>query len=166
MMVPFFIWKDKNLKKIDVMTITALETTGNYTKVFFSDATYDMVRVSMKNALKLLPPNIFIRVSRKCAVSIYFINEIRQDEIIIQDRSKTNEIKPDEIIVRDQSKTNEIKPDEIIVRDRSITVEKGYFDLIKSQVKILGNKEYPESPQDEQNPNDDPDLENEDDDDV
>lgn len=132
-MIPFFIWDDKTLKKIDVMTITALKIEGNYTNVYFSDASYHMVRVSMKNALKLLPPNIFIRVSRNHAVSIYFINEIRTDEIIVQ--------------------------------DRSITIGKGYFDLIKSQVKILGNKDYPGSSQDEQNPNDTPDLEDEDDDD-
>ena len=128
-MIPFFIWKDKTLKKIDLMTITALQTKGNYTKVYFSDASYHMVRVSQRKALKLLPPDIFIRVSRNCLVSIYFINEIRQDEIIVQ--------------------------------DRSITIETGYFESIKSQVKILGNKDYPGSSQDEQNPNDDPDPESE-----
>lgn len=148
-MIPFFIWEDKNLKKIDLMTVTALEINGNYTNIYFSDASFHMVRVSMKKALKLLPPDMFIRVSRKCAVSIYFIHEIR----------------PDEIILRDRSIKNEIRPDEIIVQDRSITIETGYFDLIKPQVKILGNKDYPGSPQDEQNPNGDPDLENEDDDD-
>jgi len=132
-MIPFFIWNDRGLKKIDVMTITALETDRNYTNVFFSDASYSMVRVSMKNALKLLPPDTFIRVSRNRAVSIFFIKEIRTDEVIVQ--------------------------------DRSITVEKGYFDLIKSQVKILGNKDGSASSPDEQNPNDDPDLENEDDED-
>lgn len=121
MMIPFFIWKDKNLKKIDLMTITAIQIKGNYTKLYFSDATYHMVRVSMKNALKLLPQDMFIRVSRNCAVSIYFINEIR--------------------------------PDEIIVQDQSVTVGKGYFELIKSQIKIIGNKDYPGA-----------DLENEDDD--
>jgi DNA-binding LytR/AlgR family response regulator len=133
MMTPLFIWQDKILKKIDVMTITALKIEENYTNVYFSDGTYSMVRVSMKNALKLLPPDMFIRVSRNHAVSIYFINEVRMDEII--------------------------------VLDRSITVGKGYFDLIKSQLKILGNKDYPGNSQDEQNPNDDSDLENEDDDD-
>ncbi|HET7001981.1 MAG TPA: LytTR family DNA-binding domain-containing protein [Puia sp.] len=132
-MIPFFIWEDRNLKKIDLMTITALKIEGNYTNVYFSDASYHMVRVSLKNALKLLPPDMFIRVSRNCAVSIYFINEIR--------------------------------PDEIIVQDQSVTVGKGYFESIKSQVKILGNKDYPGGSQDEQNPNDDPDLEKEDDDD-
>ncbi len=115
------------------MTITALEIKRNYTNVYFSDASYHMVRVSLKNALKLLPRDIFIRVSRNCAVSIYFINEIKMDEIIVQ--------------------------------DRSITVDKGYFDLIKSQIKILGNKDDSGSSQDEQNPNDGPDLEGEDDDD-
>jgi DNA-binding LytR/AlgR family response regulator len=133
MMIPFFIWEDRNLKKIDVMTITAIQIKGNYTNVYFSDASYYMVRVSLKNALKLLPPDIFIRVSRNCAVSIYFIEEIRMDEIIVQ--------------------------------DRSITVEKGYFDLIKSKLKILGNKVDSGSSQDEQNPNDDPDPEDGDDDD-
>jgi DNA-binding LytR/AlgR family response regulator len=132
-MIPFFIWKDRNLKKIDLMTITALQIKGNYTNVYFSDASFSMVRVSLKTALKLLPPDIFIRVSRNCAVSIYFINEIKTDEIIVQ--------------------------------DRSITVDKGYFDLIKSQVKILGNKDDSGSSQDEQNPNDGPDPEDEDDDD-
>ena len=132
-MIPFFIWKDRNLKKIDLMTITALQIKGNYTKVYFSDASFSMVRVSLKTALKLLPPDIFIRVSRNCVVSIYFINEIKTDEIIVQ--------------------------------DRSITVDKGYFDLIKSRIKILGNKDDSGSSQDEQNPNDGPDPEDEDDDD-
>ena len=181
MMIPFFIWEDKNLKKIDLMTVTALEINGNYTNVYFHDASFYMVRVSMKKALKLLPPDMFIRVSRKCAVSIYFIHEIRPDEIILRgrsvtnekrpdeiilrDRSVTNEIRPDEIIVQDRSVTSEKKPDEIIVQDRSVTIGKGYFELIKSQVKILGNKDYPGSSQDEQNPNDDPDPESEEDDD-
>ena len=132
-MTPFFIWKDKNLKKIDLMTITALQVKGNYTKVYFSDASFHMVRVTLTNALKLLPPDMFIRVSRNCAVSVFFISEIKSDEVIVQ--------------------------------DQSVTVDPGYFDSIKSQVKILGNKNYPGSSQDEQNPDDDPDFENEDDDD-
>ena len=132
-MIPFFIWQDKILKKIDLMTITALKIEENYTKVYFLDGSYSMVRVTMKNALKLLPPDMFIRVSRNHAVSVYYIDEGRMDEIIVQ--------------------------------DRSVTVGKGYFDLIKSQLKILGNKDNSGSSQEEQNLNDDSDHENEDDDD-
>ena len=83
MLNPFFVWQNKVLKRIDPGKVMCLYTEGNYTKIFLSDKTYYMVRCSLSGALKKLPKEMFIRIDRSIVASIYFIDDIAKDHLII-----------------------------------------------------------------------------------
>jgi len=83
MLKPFFIRYNKVLKRIDPGMVMCLSTEGNYTRIFLSDHTYFMVRTSLSGALKKLPPEMFIRIDRSMVVSIYFMDDIAKDHLII-----------------------------------------------------------------------------------
>ncbi|WP_276483769.1 LytR/AlgR family response regulator transcription factor [Paraflavitalea pollutisoli] len=83
MQKPFFVWLKKKLRRIDPEEVMALVTEGNYTKIFLSDQTHCMVRTTLTAALKKLPPDMFIRTHRSCAVSIFYINNIEKDCLTI-----------------------------------------------------------------------------------
>jgi DNA-binding LytR/AlgR family response regulator len=83
MLKPFFVWQNKVLKRIDPEKVMWLYTERNYIKVFLSDKTYYMVRSSLSRALKKLPPGMFIKIHRSLAASIYFIDDIARDHLII-----------------------------------------------------------------------------------
>jgi DNA-binding LytR/AlgR family response regulator len=82
-MKPFFIRKDKVLKRIDPEQVMCLETSGNYTKIFLSDRTYYLVRTTLSDALNKLPKEIFIKIHRSLAASIYYIDDISRDHLVI-----------------------------------------------------------------------------------
>jgi DNA-binding LytR/AlgR family response regulator len=84
---PFFVWYEKVLKSIDPEQVVCLVTEGNYTKIFLADNTYYMVRTSLAGALKKLPPDVFIRVHRSVAASVFYIDNIDRDHLIIQGQS-------------------------------------------------------------------------------
>ena len=83
MMKPFFIRQDKVLKRIDPEKVMCLETSGNYTKIFLSDRTYYLVRATLSDALKRLPKEIFIKIHRSLVASVYYIDDIARDHLII-----------------------------------------------------------------------------------
>lgn len=87
MLNPFFVWQNKVLKRIDPGQVMCLYTEGNYTKIFLSDKTYYMVRSSLSGALKKLPPEMFIKIHRSIVASIYFIDDIAKDHLIIDGES-------------------------------------------------------------------------------
>ena len=81
----FFVWQNKVLKRIDPAQVMCLFTEGNYTKIFLSDKTYYLVRSSLSGALKKLPPEMFIKINRSTVASIYSIDLIAKDHLIINE---------------------------------------------------------------------------------
>ena len=83
MLKPFFVWQNKTLKRIDPMQVMCLATEENYTKICLSDKTFYMVRSPLSRAIKKLPPEMFIKIHRSLVASIYFIDHIDKDHLII-----------------------------------------------------------------------------------
>lgn len=83
MLKPFFVWQNKILKRVDPRQVICLSAEKNYTKIFLSDKTFYTVRSSLSGALKKLPPEMFIKIHRSLVVSIYFIDDIARDHLII-----------------------------------------------------------------------------------
>ena len=87
MLTPFFVRQNKVLKRIDPRQVVCLLTEGNYTKIVVSDSNFYMVRSTLAGALKKLPPEMFIRIHRSMVVSIFFIDLIAKDHLIIDEES-------------------------------------------------------------------------------
>ncbi|ULQ53306.1 LytTR family DNA-binding domain-containing protein [Flavihumibacter fluvii] len=85
MMKPIFVLQDKTLKKIDPLEVAFLMTDKNYTRICFLDKTCFMVRTTLIGIMKKLPPDIFIQTHRAYAVSVFFIDNIAKDHLIIGD---------------------------------------------------------------------------------
>ncbi len=85
MLKPFFVWEDKMLKKINPDDVLCLSTEGNYTRIYLADKTFYMVRSSLSGALKKLPPDIFIRIHRSFVASLYHIDSINKDHLLVGD---------------------------------------------------------------------------------
>jgi DNA-binding LytR/AlgR family response regulator len=83
MLQPFFIWQNKSLIKIKPEDVVSLKADGNYLKIFLSNKTFYTIRSTLTETLRLLPPDIFIKVSRSDAASIYYIDKIERDHLII-----------------------------------------------------------------------------------
>lgn len=83
MMKPLFIRQDKVFQKIDLEEVICLYTEGNYTKIFLSDKSYYLVRSSLSKAMKKLPSDIFIKIHRSYVASIYYIDNIARDHLLI-----------------------------------------------------------------------------------
>jgi len=96
MMKPVFIWqKQTPIKKIDPGTVVYLHTKGNYTKIYFPDKSFWEVRSSLYAALKKLPEGMFVRINESTAVSIYYIDSIYRDYVVLAGKSEEHrEIKP------------------------------------------------------------------------
>ena len=84
MLRPFFVWKDRKLHSIDPGKVLFLNTEGNYTRIYLANSFY-MVRSSLSNALKKLPPDMFIKVHRSYVISIYHIDNISRDYLVINE---------------------------------------------------------------------------------
>jgi len=90
MMKPIFIWqKQKPIKRIDPEKVLYLQTKGNYSRLYFPDKSFLIVRSSLFAALKKLPPDMFIRINESMAVSIYHIDNIRRDYLVLAGETKT-----------------------------------------------------------------------------
>lgn len=63
--------------------MVCLVAEKNYTRIQLSNKTYCLVRSTLSGALKKLPPEIFIKIHRSCAASIYFIDKIDRDHLEI-----------------------------------------------------------------------------------
>ena len=83
MLKPFFIWQNKVLKRIDPGDLMCLSTEKNYTKIVLSDKSFYMVRSSLSRAIKKLPPEMFIKIHRSLVASIYFIDDIARDHLVV-----------------------------------------------------------------------------------
>jgi DNA-binding LytR/AlgR family response regulator len=83
MLKPFFVWQNKVLKSLKPEEVVCLVAEKNYTKIYLSNKTDCLVRSTLSGALKKLPPEIFIKIHRSCVVSIYFIDNIARDHLII-----------------------------------------------------------------------------------
>ena len=78
--IPFFFRQDGLLKKIDLDEIIYLEAAKNYTKIFTADKMY-IARVTLVEALDLLPENKFLRVHRSFAVASDHIDVVARDAV-------------------------------------------------------------------------------------
>jgi DNA-binding LytR/AlgR family response regulator len=87
MLKPFFVWQDKVLKSLSPEDVICLRAEGNYTKIFLTNKRTCLVRSSITGALKKLPPEMFIRTHRTYGVSIYFIESVAKDHVIIRGQS-------------------------------------------------------------------------------
>jgi DNA-binding LytR/AlgR family response regulator len=85
--LPFFIWHKKKLVKLHPEDVIYLITEGNYTKIVQRNQTFFMVRSTLSTALKKLPAEIFVRIHRSHAVSIFYIQSIHRDHIEINHES-------------------------------------------------------------------------------
>jgi DNA-binding LytR/AlgR family response regulator len=91
MLEPFFIRidvkKEKILKKVDPMQVTRLSAVKNYTKIFLIDDTFYSVRTSLVNALKYFPPGMFVKIDRAEVVSVFYIDNIAKDHLIMNGKT-------------------------------------------------------------------------------
>lgn len=85
MQKPFFVWQNKELKKINPEDVICLSTVGNYTRIYLADKTFYMVRSSLSGALKKLPPDVFIKIHRSIVASVYYIDSITKDHLLVGD---------------------------------------------------------------------------------
>lgn len=83
MQKPFFVWQNRVLKKINPEQVICLATEGNYTKIFLSDKSHYLVRSTLAAALSKLPSDLFIKIHRSLAVSIYYVDDIARDHLVI-----------------------------------------------------------------------------------
>ena len=83
MLKPFFVRQNKLLKKINPEDVICLSTEGNYTRIYLADKTCYMVRSSLSGALKKLPPDIFIKIHRSFVASVYHIDHIDKDHLLV-----------------------------------------------------------------------------------
>jgi DNA-binding LytR/AlgR family response regulator len=87
MLKPFFVWQNKELKRVNPEDVICLSTEGNYTRIYLADKTFYMVRSSLWGALKKLPPDIFIKIHRSFIASIYHISSIHKDYLVVRDEA-------------------------------------------------------------------------------
>ena len=85
MLKPIFIWHDKVLVKIKPEDVLCLSTEKNYTRIYLANKSFYMVRSTLSNALKKLPPDIFIKIHRAFAASVYHIDGIYKDHLVVAD---------------------------------------------------------------------------------
>jgi DNA-binding LytR/AlgR family response regulator len=82
-MKPFFVWQRKKLIPVNPENVMLLRTTGNYTEVVLSNNKLFIVRATLSNALKKLPPDLFIKTHRGWAASILHIVNIQKDTVTV-----------------------------------------------------------------------------------
>jgi DNA-binding LytR/AlgR family response regulator len=91
MLEPFFIRtevkKEKVLKKVDPMQVARLSAVKNYTTIYLIDGTVYTVRISLVNALKNLHPEMFVKIDRAEVVSIFYIDNIAKDHLIMNGKT-------------------------------------------------------------------------------
>jgi len=83
MLKPVFVRNDYVLTKVHPENIVALSTEKNYTRIYFVDATHFIVRSSLNSILKILPAEVFVKMHRAYAVSLFHIDTIHRDHVQI-----------------------------------------------------------------------------------
>jgi len=84
MLKPFFIWQNKELKKVNPEDVICLSTERNYTRIYLASNTFYLVRSSLSATLKKLPPDIFIKIHRSFVASVYHISSISRDYLVVR----------------------------------------------------------------------------------
>jgi DNA-binding LytR/AlgR family response regulator len=87
MLKPFFVWQDKELKKINPEDLICLSTEGNYTRIYLANKTFYLVRSSLSATVKKLPPGIFIKIHRSFVASVYHISSIHKEYLVVVDEA-------------------------------------------------------------------------------
>jgi DNA-binding LytR/AlgR family response regulator len=91
MLEPFFIRtevkREKVLKKVDPMQVARLFTVKNYTTIYLIDGTTYTVRTSLVNALNNFPPGMFVKIDRAEVVSVFYIDNIAKDHLIMNGKT-------------------------------------------------------------------------------
>ncbi len=91
MLEPFFIRtevkKEKVLKKVDPMQVARLSAVKNYTSIYLIDGTTYTVRTSLVNALNNFPPGMFIKIDRAEVVSVFYIDNIAKDYLVMNGKT-------------------------------------------------------------------------------
>lgn len=78
----FFFRQDRQLKKINLDEIIYLEAAKNYTKLYTADETKPyIVRLTLIEAMKLLPIDKFLRVHRSFVVAADHIDSVGRDSV-------------------------------------------------------------------------------------
>ena len=83
MLQPFFVRHNQGLIKINPEDVICLYTEGNYTRIYLVGKTYYMVRSTLAGALKKLPPDMFIKIHRSFVASVYHIDKIYKDHLLV-----------------------------------------------------------------------------------
>jgi DNA-binding LytR/AlgR family response regulator len=81
MLTPVFGLQGNLLKKMHPGEILYFKTAGNYTTFFLLDGTTVIVRATLSDAIKKLPRDMFIKVHRGYAVSVFHIDKITNDDL-------------------------------------------------------------------------------------
>ncbi len=93
MLTPFFIRtevkKERVLKKVNPMRVTRLTTKKNETRIFLGEDKFYSVRTSLVNALKNFPPDMFVKINRADVVSVFHIDNIAKDHLIMNGKTVT-----------------------------------------------------------------------------
>lgn len=85
MLKPFFIRQSRALVKVNPTDVVGFHTERNYTKIFLLNKKYYLVRTTLSGVLKKVPPGMFIKIHRSLAISIFFIDQIEKDHLLIGD---------------------------------------------------------------------------------
>ena len=85
MLQPFFVWENKALRKVHPEDVLFFSTEKNYTKIILENKTYFMVRSSLSGVLKKLPADVFIKIHRSHVASVYHIDSIQKDHLVVSD---------------------------------------------------------------------------------
>lgn len=80
---PVFFWEDKRLKKVNPLDLMFIYTIGNYTRLFLHDLSHIMVRSTLSAVLSEMPHGIFFKTHRAYAVSVYFIDQVERDHVVV-----------------------------------------------------------------------------------
>ena len=87
MLKPIFVYQNKVLKSIKPEDVVCLVADKNYTKIFLTEKRFYLVRSTLTGVLKKLPPDVFIKVHRSFAASIFFIRKIDRYHVEIGGQS-------------------------------------------------------------------------------
>lgn len=83
MLRPVFVRHERMYIRINPENVICLQTEGNYTKIFLDNNAVYMVRSTLTNALNVLPSGMFVKISRSLAVSVFFIDKISKDHLVL-----------------------------------------------------------------------------------
>ena len=79
--------KEKILKKVNPLKVTRMSTVKNYTTIYMANGTKYSVRTSLVKALDYFSPGMFIRINRSEVLSVYYIDNIARDHLIMQGKT-------------------------------------------------------------------------------